>query len=362
MTLPSRSLGDVNHVSDHNALHVRYGNSVEIRSGTEASSPLATAVDAGTLYWATDTKKLYRSNGTAWEQLTAGVSDHGALTGLGDDDHPQYATDTDLTTHAASNHVTNGNSHDHAGGDGAQVDHGGLAGLADDDHTQYLTTARHAAVDAADHGSGAATDGYVLTADGAGGAAWEAAAGGVSAKALWTPGPHPYRAGAWYPAFDTDAHQTGSPQASQVFFAGPFYVTQALNVDAVGANVSSGGSGNARGAIYSSDVNGRPGSLVVESASTAMPASGDLVMTFTSTQLVANTLYWLAYQDDSSPTLYCYGFSSSFLVPHVGFGNPLGSSFRWYRHAQTFGAFPSTPTLVLDASGNPLPALFVRTV
>jgi hypothetical protein len=34
--------------------------------------------------------------------------------------------------------VTNGNSHDHAGGDGAQVDHGGLGGLADDDHTQYL--------------------------------------------------------------------------------------------------------------------------------------------------------------------------------------------------------------------------------
>ena len=32
--------------------------------------------------------------------------------------------------------------------------------------------------DAADLGSGAATDGYVLTADGAGGAAWEAAAGG----------------------------------------------------------------------------------------------------------------------------------------------------------------------------------------
>lgn len=34
--------------------------------------------------------------------------------------------------------VTNGDSHDHAGGDGAQIDHGGLAGLADDDHTQYL--------------------------------------------------------------------------------------------------------------------------------------------------------------------------------------------------------------------------------
>lgn len=34
--------------------------------------------------------------------------------------------------------VTNGNNHDHNGGDGAQIDHGGLAGLADDDHSQYL--------------------------------------------------------------------------------------------------------------------------------------------------------------------------------------------------------------------------------
>lgn len=44
---------------------------------------------------------------------------------------------------AHGGHVTNGDTHDHSGGDGAQVDHGGLAGLADDDHTQYLTDARH---------------------------------------------------------------------------------------------------------------------------------------------------------------------------------------------------------------------------
>ena len=37
----------------------------------------------------------------------------------------------------AAKGVTNGDSHDHSGGDGAQIDHGGLAGLADDDHTQY---------------------------------------------------------------------------------------------------------------------------------------------------------------------------------------------------------------------------------
>jgi len=69
-----------------------------------------------------------------------GVTDHGALSGLGDDDHPQYHNDTrgDARYAPLAQGVTNGDSHDHAGGDGAQIDHGGLAGLADDDHTRYV--------------------------------------------------------------------------------------------------------------------------------------------------------------------------------------------------------------------------------
>lgn len=39
---------------------------------------------------------------------------------------------------SSSSGVTNGDSHDHLGGDGAQIDHGGLSGLSDDDHTIYL--------------------------------------------------------------------------------------------------------------------------------------------------------------------------------------------------------------------------------
>jgi hypothetical protein len=47
-----------------------------------------------------------------------------------------YTAATDYAV--AAKGVTNGDSHDHAGGDGAQIDHGGLAGLSDDDHTQYI--------------------------------------------------------------------------------------------------------------------------------------------------------------------------------------------------------------------------------
>jgi len=75
------------------------------------------------------------------DPIPALVPDHGDLTGLGDDDHTQYHNDARaLTWHSSLSgaHVTNGDSHDHAGGDGAQVDHGGLGGLGDDDHTQYV--------------------------------------------------------------------------------------------------------------------------------------------------------------------------------------------------------------------------------
>ena len=56
---------------------------------------------------------------------------------------------------------------------GGAIDHGLLLGLGDDDHPHYLTVPRHAAIDAADHSSDGAIDSQVLTADGAGGAAWE---------------------------------------------------------------------------------------------------------------------------------------------------------------------------------------------
>lgn len=52
-----------------------------------------------------------------------GTSDHGELTGLSDDDHPQYLTET-------------------RGNLLYPKDHGDLTGLGDDDHPQYLTQAR----------------------------------------------------------------------------------------------------------------------------------------------------------------------------------------------------------------------------
>ncbi len=61
----------------------------------------------------------------------------------------------------AAKGVTNGNSHDHSGGDGAQIDHGSLGGRTDDDHSIYYNQARGDAryaqlAHAARHASGGA--------------------------------------------------------------------------------------------------------------------------------------------------------------------------------------------------------------
>ena len=100
--------------------------------------------------------------------VDGGVTDHGALTGLDDDDHSQYHTDArgDARysalghTHAATDIVSGtiatarlgsgtANSSSFLRGDqtwqtisSGVTDHGALTGLADDDHSQYHTDAR----------------------------------------------------------------------------------------------------------------------------------------------------------------------------------------------------------------------------
>ena len=99
--------------------------------------------------------------------VTASGVDHGGLTGLGDNDHPQYLLLTDIddvpvdavtnapiSSNWAFDHVaavdphtgyrleSADHSHQSTGAQAGQLDHGlALTGLTDDDHTQYLLAA-----------------------------------------------------------------------------------------------------------------------------------------------------------------------------------------------------------------------------
>lgn len=114
-------------------------------------------------------------NGSAWAPSASaggGVSDHGALTGLADDDHTQYFNTTRHDAHDHTTALATANIGDLANvssavpssgqalswtgsewapatisGGGGATDHGALTGLGDDDHAQYLNTTRHNALD-----------------------------------------------------------------------------------------------------------------------------------------------------------------------------------------------------------------------
>lgn len=147
--------------SDHGALsglsdddHTQYSL---ISSG--AGAPGSTPSRVGEIYIDTTNDNAYVSTGTAsssdWTLVSGSSSDHGALTGLSDDDHTQYSlissgagvpgsTPTrvgevyiDTTNDTAYISTDTASSADWTLVSGSSSDHGSLTGLSDDDHTQY---------------------------------------------------------------------------------------------------------------------------------------------------------------------------------------------------------------------------------
>lgn len=110
-------LGDDDHsqyllLSGNKARNTVTGG-IDLSGGTDFVLPQATDVPTtfpsateGSLAWDTDDEALYAHDGTNWFAIAPAsgiVTDHGGLTGLGDDDHSQYAL---LAGNAARNPVT----------------------------------------------------------------------------------------------------------------------------------------------------------------------------------------------------------------------------------------------------------------
>ena len=95
------------------------------------TTPLTANWDAGSFQIQAETLKSDVATGTAPLVIASET--------MVDNLNADLLDGNDATAFAvAAKGVTNGDTHDHFGGDGAQIDHGNLAGLADDDHTQYL--------------------------------------------------------------------------------------------------------------------------------------------------------------------------------------------------------------------------------
>lgn len=88
---------------------------------------------------------------------------HTGLSNIGTNTHAQVDTAVaNSVSHIASAHVTGGDSHDHVGGDGAQVNHTGLSNIGTNTHAQVDTaianSVSHIAASAAVHGLGASVN------------------------------------------------------------------------------------------------------------------------------------------------------------------------------------------------------------
>jgi hypothetical protein len=111
------------------------------RANTWFLTETTTNLTEGTNLYYTDNRVDARISGV----IASGVvTDHGILTGLSDDDHIQYLTSgrasglfygkTEIDIFFTQSGVTNGNSHDHSGGDGNQISHLNLSNIGTNSH------------------------------------------------------------------------------------------------------------------------------------------------------------------------------------------------------------------------------------
>ena len=126
---------DGKHAADFLGVNAKAADSDKL-DGLEATAfaPVGHNHSGTYLPWdgkAADSNLLDGNDSTYFAPASSIVTDHGALTGLADDDHSQYLNNTrhDTTTRHALGTVV---PHD---------DHGMLSGLGDDDHPQYLKSA-----------------------------------------------------------------------------------------------------------------------------------------------------------------------------------------------------------------------------
>lgn len=276
----------------------------------------------------------------------AGVTDHGALTGLGDDDHPQYTTtaeaqalvDTEATARATADGLLVGKS---------LYDANSILAATTDDTPAALTVGASTIVGRkASGGIVALTGAEALAITGAIAASTldantvlaavtddtpvalsvpastfvgRKASGNVTAMSVAeattllgiTAGGITdlpdlgYVTGRYYGwQFIPGSQGTRATAANQIYFV-PFVCRRTATFDRIGIRISTGVSGTVRLGIYAADAtNGLPGTLVVEAGTppSTTSSSSDALATINQ-QLTGGVTYWLAALFSANPTV-----------------------------------------------------------
>jgi hypothetical protein len=261
----------------------------------------------------------------------------------------------------ATGGVTNGDAHDHYGGDGAQIDFTNLGNkptLGDSAAKNVGTGANDVAA-----GNRGVTNGDSHDHNGGDGAqiAYASLSGTPilpldvsSCRRTGSTREH------WYtmPTTGTALGASGA-LASGRMYAIPFYCPKTIILDTIAINVTTTASGAAcRLGIYNCTNNNEPGTLLIDAGVTVNTTTG--VKTVACVQsLTGGNTYWLAMLSNNA-THAVRAAPVAAVLNVLGFDNTLGTAgINYYYAAQTYGALPGTFPTVTNGTGA-TPLVFVR--
>lgn len=127
--------------------------------------------------------------------------------------------------------------------------------------------------------------------------------------------------------------------SANVLVAYPLFIARAVSITKLGFQVTTLASGNARVGLYN-DVNGQPGTLVVESGALSVSTTGVKEATVASTPLVPG-LYWIAFVTDVAPSVNCHAATN--VVPVIG-RDTSRNIISGLSRSFTYAAMPSDET------------------
>ncbi len=326
---------------------------------------------------------------TEWDAVSGGgggggVTDHGELTGLADDDHTQYFN----TARGDARYSQLGHTHDYSAVyqplDGELTALAGLTSAANKlpyftgSGTAALTeftAAGRALLDDADASAQRTTLGLSAGATAAQASGAEITAGTETGIRTYSPAdivsfvdqhaagagvdPTPgHRTGIWYHAYPGISPSTLTLTVNRIYYV-PIFLSAATYTK-LGIEVTTLASGNARLGIYGNS-NGIPGSRLVDGGTVATGTTGEKSVTIS--QVLNAGWYWLAVICDAAAVVRGDNGASAGGIVRVSLGinNLSDNDTVYYFEAGSGGALPSSAgSLTAQAGATVAPRVGVQ--
>jgi hypothetical protein len=141
----------------------------------------------------------------------------------------------------------------------------------------------------------------------------------------------------------------------------PFSPCYDVTIDQLGCSISTGvASSNVKCIIYASDANGRPSTVLVETANIDAGSNATRFANISSTTLTAGTLYWVGLRSSSTATVRTLGVGSTYAVTYTSAATPAIESALIL--TETFANAAATWTYAASQHSNALVPLVLMRV